>query len=162
MYFSTKALDIATTQPTLVPTFEPPAQPTANDATTTQVQDISWETDLGETRERAKRENRAMILFVCYPASSTFTHSLNRFRDYCENRLLVDPALRKAIQAYGILTFVDTSKHPEAAAELGVSPAQVNMCICAPDGQVRERLSGDALMLPPIQLIEKLRAAAGR
>jgi serine/threonine protein kinase len=162
MYFATKPLDLGTTMPTLASSIETSTVTPAADAISTKPKEIEWETDLAQVRQRAKTENRAMLLFICYPVSATFTHPLNRFRDYCENRLFVDPALNQELKQCGILTFVDTSKHPDAAAELGVNPAGVNLCICAPDGTVRERLYGDALMLPPVQLIEKLRAAAGR
>ncbi|MGI8907116.1 MAG: protein kinase domain-containing protein [Candidatus Sumerlaeaceae bacterium] len=159
MYFATAPLDLATTAPQLLAASDVLSNPSDSAPGTTATPALEWTDDLIAAREQAKAQHKALLVFAYYPVSSIFTHPLNRFRDYCENRLFTDPGLLTELQKHAIAVSINVSKHRKIIEELGLSPAEVSLCLCGPDGQVRERLSGESLMLPPTELAAKLRAA---
>lgn len=117
---------------------------------------LHWSTSLAEAEEEARRTSRPLFLYCWQPADSCFIHPINRNRDYCENHLLVHPAVTALLKEKFIPVSVDLSRSVELAKRYGAGGAGVELRIVRPGAEPASggrSLKGDALLLSPAHLV---------
>jgi hypothetical protein len=159
--FAAGKLDIAAREPDLAR--DAPPEPAAGAMPAGPAQP-DWSTEYETASERARAEGRVLVAYVHYPVSAHLVHPVTRGREYCENRLFPHPDVALEMLRSCVAVRVNRMRRPDVAARLGVADTETAVCIVARDGTVLDRITGDDILMAPIDFAARLRravAAAG-
>lgn len=122
---------------------------------------IQWEEDTTAALARARAQNRTVLVFASYPASSYMTHLMNRCKDYCENRLFQSGSVARVVREKCVGLKIDLASNASDAALFGLSCDSTGIAVADSSGRTVKRMSKDELLISPLELAAML-GKAGR
>lgn len=152
VFFSKKRIPDALHLQAALP-FRPAVQPPVEEGRV-----LSFFRNPVEAVDTATSESKKLAVMVEYPVSSAIYHPLNQYRDYCENRLLTDPAVRTVLSRDYVILRLDGHKFPDLAMRYGSEKSGDVFCVQGLDGEIVLKLAGDELLISPLEFASKLYA----
>jgi serine/threonine protein kinase len=126
------------------------------DAATTPPESIPWILDMAAGMQEGAQRKKPLVVFAYYPISSSLVHPIGMGRDYWQNRIWTNPAIRRALNSDFVPVSINLKEHPMVARDLDIPSAAVSVVVMNSRGARIWHLSGKELLISPMRFLTGL------